>query len=166
MLNYINPQDIEFYISNGKLLCLKLNGEDIGRVSVKRMFPFQFSEEYISICPENHLRSDSEKEIGIIRNINDLPKIQKDLLIEELSKRYFIPNITEVKKIKEEFGNISFEVITDAGKREFTITDMGSNIKSLGNDKVMLTDVYGNRFYIPDVKVLNDKGLKLLEIWL
>jgi len=166
MLNYIDTQNIEFYISKGKLLCLKLDGKDVGRVSIKRMFPFQFPDEYISVCPENHLRNETEKEIGIIRKLNNLPKIQKDILIDELNKRYFMPDIVEIIKIKEEFGNLSFEVITDAGKSEFTVTDMGSNIKSLGTNKIMLTDVYGNRFCIPNVNALKDKELKILEIWL
>ena len=166
MLNYINTQDVEFYISEGKLLCMRLKGTDIGRVSVKRMFPFQFPNEYISISPENHSRNDSEAEIGIIRNLNDLQNSQKDILEKELDKRYFIPNILEIKKIKEEFGSMSFEVVTEAGNHVFTITDMGSNIKALESGKVMLTDVFGNRFCIPDVKGLNDKTLKILEIWI
>lgn len=166
MINYINSQDLEFYISEGGLLCLIYKETDLGRVGVSRMFPFQFDEEYISVRPENHLREDSENELGIIRNLADLPQKQRELLNMELKKRYFMPDITEIENIKEEFGNISFEVITTAGKRNFTVTDMSSNIRTVGKNRVMLTDVYGNRFCIPDITLLKDKELKVLEIWI
>jgi len=166
MLNFINANDIEFYISQGKLLCLKYKGEDIGRVSVKRMFPFEFESEYIAVSNENYSRNDIENEIGIIRNLNSLSVNQKELLEDELRKRYFIPEITEVEFVKEEYGNVSFKVNTTSGKREFVITDMGSNIKKLGNERIMLTDVFGNRYYIKDINNLDDKTLRIIEIWI
>ena len=43
---------------------------------------------------------------------------------------------------------------------------MGSNIKLIGKDKVMLVDVYGNRYCIPDISMLKDNELKILEIWI
>jgi len=166
VLNFINPNDLEFYISDGKLLCLNYKKQNIGRVSVKRMFPFQFSDEYIAVCGENYNRNDSENEIGIIRDIKLLPEDQIAILKSELHKRYFIPEIITVESIKEEYGNISFVVETTAGKREFIITDLGSNIKNIGSDKILLTDVYGNRYYIPDFKLIDEKTMKILEIWI
>ncbi len=166
ILNFINSDDIEFYISQGKLLCLKYKGKDIGRVSVKRMFPFEFENEYITVNNENYTRTDFENEIGIIRNLNALNPNQREILTNELNKRYFIPEITEVEFIKEEYGNISFKVNTTSGKREFVVTDMGSNIKNLGSNRIMITDVFGNRYYITDISNLDDKALKILEIWI
>jgi len=165
-LNFINPHDVSFYISQGNLLCLEFKGENIGRVSVKRMFPFQYADEYIAVCRENYARIDYENEIGIIRNINDLPDEQFSILRNELEKRNFIPEILKVEHIKEEYGNISFKVDTTAGKSEFVITDMGSNIKNIGLDKIMLTDVYGNRYCIPNINSIDDKTMKILEIWI
>lgn len=165
-LNFLQSDDIEFYISEGKLLYLKLNGKDVGRVSVKRMFPFEFENEYIVVSKENYERNDSENEIGIIRNLNNLSPLQTEIISNELYKRYFIPVITKVESLKEEYGNISFKVITTAGKREFVVNDMGSNIKNMGSDKIMITDVFGNRYYIKDIYSLDDKTLKILEIWI
>ena len=55
---------------------------------------------------------------------------------------------------------------TSSGEREFTVTDMGSNLFNLGNGKIILVDVHGNRYVIKDVYKLNDKALKILEIWI
>lgn len=166
ILNFIDVKDVFFYLSEGGLLCLKYKGEDIGRVAVLRMFPFQYEEEFIAIRLENYSRHDIETEIGILRDLKELTEEQTKLIRQELKKRYFMPDILEVYSVKEEFGNTSWSVNTNAGKREFTVTDMSSNIRNLGNNKIMLTDVYGNRYYIQNVYKLDDKALKVLEIWI
>lgn len=165
-LNYINPSDLFFYLSDGGLLCLKFKGEETGRVAVVRMFPFQYEEEYIALRCENYSRHDKENEIGILRSLAELSQGQAQLVREELEKRYFIPDILNVCDVKEEFGNTTWRTDTTAGKREFTVTDMGTNVRHLGNNRIMLTDVYGNRYYIPDITKADDKTLKVLEIWI
>ena len=166
ILDFINPSDIEFYESQSGLLCLKYKGEDLGRISVLRMFPFLYEEEYLCIKNENYSREDKEKEIGILRTLGSICENQSEMVRRELAKRYFIPEITRVNKVTEEFGHTMWEVMTTAGEREFTVTDMSSNVRNMGNNRVMLIDVYGNRYYIPDVTKLEDKTLKILEIWI
>ena len=85
---------------------------------------------------------------------------------KELQRRYFIPDITKVDEVKDEFGHTMWKTQTTAGAREFTVTDMSSNVFNLGNNKIMLVDVYGNRYYIPDITKLDDKTMKVLEIWI
>ena len=165
-LDFINPSHIEFYESKGGLLCLKYEGEDMGRVSILRMFPFQYEEEYLCVKSETYSREEKEKEIGIIRKLSDFPLGQREMVIKELSKRYFVPEITAVNEVKDEFGHTMWKVVTTAGEREFTVTDMSSNVRNMGNNRIMLTDVYGNRYYIPDVTKVEDKALKILEIWI
>lgn len=165
-INYIDVNDIFFYLSEGGLLCLKYKGKDVGRVAAIRMFPFEYEDEYIALRCENYSRHDKEKEIGIIRNVSDLPEEQAKLLTKELQKRYFIPDIIEVFNLKEDFGHTTWQVDTTAGKREFSITDMGTNVRNLGGGRILLTDVFGNRYYIKDLEKLGDKTLKVLEIWI
>lgn len=165
-LNFINADDIFFHMSDGGLLLLSYKGEEIGRVAVVRMFPFQYEEEYIALRYENYSRHDKENEIGILRSLSQLSKPQAQLVREELQKRYFIPDILSVYDVKEEFGHTTWQTDTTAGKREFTVTDMGTNVRNLGNNRIMLTDVYGNRYYIPDITKTDDKAQKILEIWI
>ena len=128
------------------------------------MFPFRFEDEYIVIRQENYSRHDKETEIGILRSVGELSENQEAIVRRELEKRYFIPEILSVSDVKEEFGSASWKTVTTAGEREFTMTDLGSNVRPLGKNKVMLIDVYGNRYYIPDVTKAEDKVQKVLEI--
>ena len=165
-ISFINAGDLEFYTSESSLLFLRYKGEDIGRVSIIRMFPFKYEEEYIVIRQENYSRHDRESEIGILRTISELSEEQAKLVREELKKRYFIPDIISVSDVKEEFGSATWKTMTTAGERDFTMTDLGTNVRNLGNNKIMLTDVYGNRYYIPDITKADDKTQKVLEIWI
>ena len=163
-LKFINANDLEFYTSDTSLLFLRYKGTDLGRVSIIRMFPFRYEEEYIVIRQENYSRHDKENEIGILRAVSELPENQAILVRKELEKRYFIPEILSVSDVKEEFGSATWKTNTTAGEREFTMTDLGTNVRGLGKNRVMLTDVYGNRYYIPDITKADDKTQKVLEI--
>ena len=165
-IEYITPEEISFYENSSGLIMAKVNGEDAGRVSVLRMFPFEYREEYLCVRCETYKRADRESEIGIIRTLSDFSDEQVSIVRRELDKRYFIPDILKVNEVKEEFGSTMWKTVTSAGEREFTVTDMSSNVFSMGNNKVMLTDVYGNRYYIPDITKTDDKTLKILEIWI
>ena len=131
-----------------------------------RMFPLEYDSEYLSVRTENYARSDKNEEIGIIKNLKEYSKEQQEIVNRELDKRYFIPEITQVLSIEEEFANSMWNVKTTAGDVEFTVNDMGANLLKLGDNKIMLTDVFGNRYIIPDVTKIGDKAMAVIEIWI
>ena len=165
-IEYITSAELSFYCNESGLIMAKVNGEDIGRVAVLRMFPFEYEEEYLCVRCENYKRSDKEAEVGIIRKLSDFSSEQVEIVRAELNKRYFIPDILKVNEVKDEFGHTMWKTETTAGEREFTVTDMSSNVLNLGNNRIMLVDVYGNRYYIPDFTKTDDKTMKILEIWI
>lgn len=165
-IEYIAPGMITFSENESGLIMASVSGEIPQRVAVMRMFPFDYEEEYLSVRYENYSRNDKEAEIGIIRRLSDFDSQQTDVVRKELQRRYFIPDITKVDEVKDEFGHTMWKTQTTAGAREFTVTDMSSNVFNLGNNKIMLVDVYGNRYYIPDITKLDDKTMKVLEIWI
>ena len=135
-IKYISQADGTFYELESGLIAYKSNEKDYGRVAVLRMFPLQHSEEYLSVRTENYARGDKNEEIGIIRNLQDFDDSQKAIINRELQKRYFIPEIVRVLSIEEEFANSMWSVETTAGKVDFTVNDMGSNLLDLGNNKI------------------------------
>lgn len=165
-IEYITPGEITFSENESGLIMASVDGKDAQRVAVLRMFPFDYTEEYLSVKYENYSRSDKEAEIGIIRTLSEFDAQQIEIVRRELEKRYFVPDIIKVNEVKDEFGHTMWKTETSAGEREFTVTDMSSNVFNLGNNKIMLVDVYGNRYYIPDVTKIDDKTMKILEIWI
>lgn len=165
-INYLTNEDCEFYKTEGGLLGLKVKGEDLGRVALLRMFPLKKPDKFISVRRENRRRTDGRKEYGVIEDIAAFDEKSRELIMEELNRRYFVPEITKVVSVKEEYGHTYWNVETDAGERSFTVFDMNSNLFRLSGDRVMIIDVDGNRFVFPDVTKIGEKALRLVEIWL
>ena len=165
-LNYLSPENGEFYELETGLIAYRDKETDYGRVAVLRMFPLEYKDEFLSVRTENYERRDKNNEIGIIRKLSAFNALQQEIVLRELEKRYFVPEITKVESIEEEFANSIWKVETTAGKAEFTVNDMGSNLLNLGNNKIMLTDVFGNRYIIPDITKISDKAVKVIEIWI
>ncbi len=165
-INYLTPSDCEFYKTEGGLLGLRLKGQDLGRVALVRMFPLRNPDKFISVRRENRGRSDSRGEFGVIEDLAPFKGEQRALVDDELNRRYFVPEVTKVDKVKEEYGHTYWETQTTAGSRSFTVFDLNSNLLNLGNNRAMIIDVDGNRYIFPDVTKLGEKALRLLEIWL
>ena len=163
---FLNPEDITFSLNDSGLIMASVDGMEPRRCAVLRMFPFKYENEYLSVRYETYTRLDKEEEIGIIRRLSDFSENQVKIILTELEKRYFTPSVTEVIEVKEEYGHTLWKVKTTAGEREFTVTDMSSNIINLGQNKIMLVDVYANRYYIPDVTRVDEKTAKVIEIWI
>ena len=82
----------------------------------------------------------------------------RDLISQELERRYFVPIIEKVLSVKEEYGSVVWKVDTDKGEIEFTIRNMRDNMVELSASRIMLTDVDGNRYEVVDIGKLDLKS--------
>lgn len=165
-VRYLTQEDITFYETEGKMLAARLDGKDVGRVDVLRLFPLHEKERFISVRKKAESFRDKNTELGIIENLSLFAEKERELIAEELQKRYFVPEITKVKNAKEEFGHTYWETETTAGERNFTTFDMSSSLVRIDKNSVMLIDVDGSRYLIPDLKKADEKAMKILDIWL
>ncbi len=165
-VRYLTKDDIEFYETKGELLGAKVDGKDVGRVDVLRLFPLHMKDKFLSVRRQAETARDRNTELGIIEDINPFSDGQKEMLGKDLDKRYFVPEILKVINVKEEFGHTYWETLTSAGARSFTTFDMNSNLIKTGENSVILIDVDGSRYQISDIKKAGDKALKILDIWM
>ncbi len=165
-VRYLTSSDIKFYKTEGSLLGAILDGEDIGRCDILRLFPLHESDRYLSVRRQAESHRDRNTEVGIIETLESFSDEEKSLVLHELEKRYFIPTILKVKTAKEEFGHTYWETVTDCGERSFTTFDMSTSLIRISENSVLLIDVDGSRYLIPDLKKADDKAMKILDIWL
>ena len=160
-IDYLAPDKIVFTKTDGGFLMLEiLGGETHKRVNIFRSFPFTNTNEFISVRdPEN-------KEIGILRDLADFKGEQLDLINEDIERRYFTPAITNIISIKEEYGYCYWEVDTSAGRIRFTSRAGQGTILNISETNLLVIDVDGNRFDIPDYTILDYKSQKIIETYL
>lgn len=165
-VRYLTSENIKFYETQGSLLGAVLDGEDVGRCDVLRLFPLHQPDRFLSVRRQSEGHRDRNCELGIIEKLDSFSDEEKALIVHELEKRYFVPTILKVKNAKEEFGHTYWETVTDRGERNFTTFDMSTSLIRISDNSVIIIDVDGSRYLIPDVKNADDKAIKILDIWL
>lgn len=161
-IRYLTKENAKFERSGHGFLRLTVGEEVYDRVSVVRMFPMQTKTDLLSI----RTTDEKSKEIGIIEKLSDVDEETGKMLLEQLNLRYFMPVIYKVKQIKSEFGYAYWDVQTDKGECRFTIQMGGNAIAHLTDTRIIITDIDGNRFEIPDVEKLTHKERKKLDLFL
>lgn len=162
-LRYINSSNAVFERTQGGFVSLKMGDEFYPRVQIFQAFPFTDPNCYISIREPD----EKAKEIGIIKDLRtDVTPETRQMLKEQLKLRYFTPVIKKINNIKDEYGFAYFDVMTDHGACKFAIHMGGSSVVHLTDTRLLITDLDGNRFEIPDVTRLSASELKKLDLFL
>lgn len=162
-LRFINKENAIFQRTEGGFVSMKIEGEFYPRIQVYHSFPLTEPNSYISIRESN----EKAKEIGVIKNfLEDVSQESRDLLEEQLKLRYFTPRIEKINNIKDEYGFAYFDVLTNHGACRFTIHMGGGSVVNLSDTRLLITDLDGNRFEIPDTTRLTVQELKKLDLFL
>ena len=155
---WLTPENASFALRNG-LLYLTLDGKET-RVTLRRAFPFDTLWEFISVLNEE------EDELGIVRDLAVFAEEEQNILREELERRYYSPKILKILSFKERYGFSYWRVQTAEGEIRFTLHDTYKSLVRVSEKRVILLDVDGNRFEIPDLTALDKKSYRKIELYL
>lgn len=167
----LTPENAKFTASKGNLISLELTNADgkkeyFERIVAIRAFPITDPDFFISIREPDGKNKEKGSEIGLIEDIHVFDADTVALLNSELDRRYFTPKIQKILSLKEKLGQNYWEVVTDAGKFEFVVRNSGSNIRTLEDGRVLIFDIDGNCFEIPDPDKLDKASFKKIEVYL
>lgn len=159
---HIISKDDKFESTEGGFVNLTYNGKKYEKVNVVRLFPFTDANKYISI----RANDDKAKEIGIIKDLDEMPDSTKKMLTKQLDLNYFTPVIKKIHNIKEDYGYAYFSVLTDKGECEFAINMASNAVTKLSDNRLIIMDLDENRFEIRDVNALTMKEKRKLDLFL
>lgn len=162
-IDFMQENEIKFGRTDGGILMLEYMGEKYPDVILQRAFPLSKPFEYISV-KTSAVHKDMSNELGIIRDVSKLSDENRKFVEEELAQRYFIPVITKIESLKDEFGQVYMDVITDAGKKKIAVPNSSANVVKLGENRLLLIDFDGNRYEIPEISALDRKSKRHLEV--
>lgn len=120
-------------------------------------------------APQSHpkrflgLLDGKDAEIVTIADPDALPTDSLANVLEELSRRYLTAEIVRIDSAKVEFGATYWHVTTDRGETDFVTQSLQENAVWISSKHLLLIDVDGNRFEIPDVDTLDAKSRKTLS---
>ena len=160
----LDANNAGFEEKNGFLaLVLTVDGEEkrYDRIFLHRAFPHELAFQYISVLNED------KKEIGIIYDLSDFNETAQKLLRIEIEKKYYSPEIKEIKSVKERYGFSYWKVSLDDGRElNFTMQDTFKNIIHTGEDSIVLVDVDSNRYTVKSISALSSKSYRKIELYL
>jgi len=112
------------------------------------------------------LRDAEGKEIGLLDDAAKLEPHSRRLLFEALERSYFMPRIEHIEDIAEQLNVLTWRVVTDRGPRTFQVRHARKSIRRLGRWRLVIRDVDGNRYEIPDWRRLAHRAHRLIEEFL
>lgn len=167
----LTPANARFFRSEGGLISLEFTEEDgtkkiFERVMLLRAFPITNPDEFVSVREPTRKKTGKPKEIGMIRRVSDFDGTTNALFSEELDRRYFTPEIKKIRSVKEKFSFYYWDVETTAGNVVFLMNNPFNNIRVLVDGRLLITDVDGSVFVIPDPKKLDAASYHRIEAYL
>lgn len=156
---YLTPGTCKIHLgTHGALHVTVMNDRIYGGVFAAYAFPVAYPDKYISLI--HSAGEDKEQiEIGIIRDLEEFPPEQVELVRQALRRRYFVHSIQAIKKIGWKYGFIAIKAGTDKGDVNFLMNWTTDRAVDYGRRGKILIDVNDNRYLIPDLDALDPKQL-------
>ena len=102
----------------------------------------------------------------MIAEIGQFPDSTASLLRGELARKYYSPVITAIHSVKDRYGYAYLHVAIDSGEMDITLRDASRSMARVDERRVIITDIDGNRYDIPDITKLDRKSFRRIELYL
>ena len=164
-LGIMDLSQATFYVAQGGFAGLRYKGDDYKHVILRRIMPIDQPLNYISVADQEN------KEIGIIKAVADLSASQREIVETELDNRYYSPIVLDIMSVKDKLGYVYMEMrLRNKQGNEYdkscAVKDVSRNIRMLSSNSVIIFDVDGNRYVVPDLGELNKQSLRRLDSYL
>lgn len=151
-IRYLTPDMCRIHLGNLGALHITVKGEGIwGGLYTAYAFPVAHPNGFISIV---QTAGDQDTELGVIRNLDEFPKEDAELIRDALHRRYFVHVVTRLKSIQMKYNMLLLDVETDKGPAEFYMRWAQDRAVDYGQKGKVLIDVDDNRYLIPDVEAM------------
>lgn len=156
-VRYLEPGAYTMFRGSQDSLQMSVH-EDRSFLSVfpRRCFPYAYRSKYIS------LRDAAGEEIGIIRDLKELPKEWRGWVEDALNMRYFVPVVESIRSVRQRYGGMEWSIVTDRGPRRMVTKHIRDTIIEIDVGRYIMSDVDGNRYEL-NVQYLDEPGRQILD---
>ena len=109
------------------------------------------------------LLSGKGDEIALVDSIDSFSPDSRATVYADLQRRYLTATVRAIPEIRTEFSVTYWTVATDRGDRDFVIQNFSESCIWLTDTHLLLIDVDGNRFEIPDRRTLDAPSRAMLD---
>jgi hypothetical protein len=153
----VDAVTIRLYREPDWILNMSVGGQRHSDVVVVRAAPLTYPDHYVCFLDANG------REICMVEDPSGLDTGSRQILREELDRRYLTSEIQRIHSARREAGACYVDAGTSRGRREFVVQETPETIRWLGDHRLLLVDVDGNRFEVHDIRALDRKSVRLLQ---
>jgi hypothetical protein len=143
----------------GKLVVTLADGTQHAGAVVARGFPIAAPDESISIL------SAEGKELAWVDRLSDLPAQERDIVVQALQGREFMPEILRLDGVNSFSTPSVWRVQTSRGPTQLVLKGE-EDIRRLSASRLIVADAHGVQFLIRDLPSLDRHTRKLLDRFL
>jgi hypothetical protein len=145
------PENVKVWMDEFHVLHVEARGRTFDNVRPRRSFPLSHKADYVSFLNEK------DREVVLLQEPHELDAASRAALADALALVYYVARITRVDSIKETMGVTLWEVMTDRGYASFEVVDR-RHIRKLPGGRLIVVDVDGNRFEVPNLDELDERS--------
>jgi hypothetical protein len=142
----------------GMLVLTDNEGTQYTDVLPVRMFPITDPDGGLSICDRQ------AKELFCIKSMEAVPASLRPIIQEELNRTMFTPLITRINRSVPFGDHVRLFVKTDRGETDFTVDT--EDIYRLSGNRILMKDINGIRYLIPDWEMMSTHSRRILDMYL
>ena len=131
------------------------DGRRVENLEPHRLFPVSVQDQFITLLDEKGV------EQAVIRDLNTLPKDQREIIEDCLNEYYLIPKILKIKDYKERYDGLTLFTETDKGPADISIRVLLKGFR-LDGVRVLIRDINDNRYEIPDINRMDNLSRQIL----
>lgn len=154
----MNPSELKLFYEPKDRLRLTV-GEEKSYHTVKPAWsaPVSHPGKYLALL------DGKGDEIAMLPDPNALPAESLAAVQNELKLRYLTATVEAITHARQEYGATYWEVDTDRGRRDFVTQNLQENALWFSETHLLLLDVEGNRFEIPDISRLDHRSRSFID---
>ena len=96
-----------------------------------------------------------KREVWLWTSLDEMDPASRAIAVTALAERYHEPTITRFDSVRSRFGVWQVSAETTAGARRFALRHPERSVETMSDGRVLLRDVNGNRYVIPDPTALD-----------
>ena len=156
-LVFLKAETLHFRREGTRVQLRKEGEEDWTEVTLVRLFPLTDPNTWISLLDKEG------REVGVLLDLVGLSAENHALVQEELRRRYLVPEVSRILARKPRFDLMEWTVETDRGPTTFLTRNLREQMQPPGSDRIIITDIEGNRYDVPCLEALDPISRRRLE---
>jgi hypothetical protein len=158
-VSYVQPREVRVIPVPGAVHPrLEIEGDRcVMAAHFKLVFPLSHADRFISI------QDSADREIAILETLEGMDRAERQIIEDELDRRYFTPAISRIDDLKQDAGMWRFTVQTQRGPAEFFVRNWRDSAHEAAGGRWQIHSVDGLRFEIRNVDNLDARSQSLLE---